>query len=100
MSRTMRFFLIACAALALFAAPAFVWPAYADSPIGFLFAMPYLSGLLLHGFGVPGMLVNNGACGWGWCKLTTFGWALVAALWLGLLYGLCALVARATRPPR
>jgi hypothetical protein len=97
-SRAMTFFLIACAGLALLALPGFFWPAYAESPVALLAAVPYLSGLLLHWLGVPGLLVNNGACGWGWCPLTTFGWTLVALLWLGALYGLCVLVAHATRP--
>lgn len=97
MSRTTRFFLIACAGLALLAAPGLVWSAYRDAMIGPPVVLLYLSGLLLHALGAPGLLVNNGACGWGWCNLTTFGWAFVAVLWLGLIYGLCALIARATR---
>ncbi|WP_398311954.1 hypothetical protein [Zoogloea sp.] len=66
--------------------PALFWPSYLDSPVGVLVALPYLSVYLFHALGVPGLLVNDGACGWGWCAPTVFGWCFIVAFWLGLAW--------------
>jgi len=66
--------------------PALFWPSYLDSPVGVLVALPYLSVYLFHALGVPGLLVNDGACGWGWCAPTVFGWCFITAFWLGLAW--------------
>lgn len=62
--------------------PAVWWPEYLDSPAGVVFALPYLSIYLFHSAGVPGLLLHNGACGWGWCPPTRFGWVFLCAVWL------------------
>ncbi len=66
--------------------PALLWPSYLDSPVGVLVALPYLSVYLFHALGVPGLLVNDGACGWGWCAPKIFGWCFITAFWLGLAW--------------
>jgi hypothetical protein len=66
--------------------PAKFWPGYLDSPVGVFLAAPYLSVYLFHGLGVPGLLQNDGACGWGWCAPTNFGWTFVGVFWVGLAW--------------
>ncbi|MDO9291200.1 MAG: hypothetical protein Q7U09_06445 [Hydrogenophaga sp.] len=77
-----------------------VWfPGYLDSPIGVLALLPYLSVYLFHTLGVPWLLQNNGACGWGWCMPTPFGWAFLLCFWLGLAWGLARLLSRPVSSP-
>lgn len=66
--------------------PALVVDGYLDSPMGMLLLAPWLTIYLLDVLGMPGMLVNDGQCGWGWCSPTPLGWLLAAALWLLLLW--------------
>jgi hypothetical protein len=66
--------------------PALVWDGYLDTPFGLLAVMPFLSVYLFHALGVPGLLEHGGACGWGWCSPTPFGWFFVSALWLALVW--------------
>ena len=68
--------------------------AYLDTPFGLVAILPFLSVYLLDMIGIPGLLQNNGACGWGWCAPTLFGWVFVAALWLGAVYLLSTGLAR------
>lgn len=98
--RTARFFaaiVVLCAALL---APALFWDGYLDSPLGVVAVMPYLSIYLFHAAGIPGLLQNGGACGWGWCAPTLFGWIFLVAVWLGiawlLAWALAALTAANT----
>jgi hypothetical protein len=74
-------------AYVLLLAPGFFWATYLDSPAGVLLLLPMLSIYLFHSLGVPGLLQNNGLCGWGWCPPTGFGWAFLVAVWL--LIGWC-----------
>jgi hypothetical protein len=55
--------------------------------------LPFLSVYLFHSLGVPGLLANGGACGWGWCAPTVLGWLLVGGVALGLLWVLALGVA-------
>ena len=64
------------------AAPGMVWPRYLDSPIGIVVVSPYFVPYILHALGVPGLLENNGACGWGWCPLTPAGWCAAIGVWI------------------
>lgn len=66
--------------------PALVWDGYLDSPVGVLVVFPYLSVYLFHALGVPGLLQQGGACGWGWCRPTLFGWVFIATFWLALAW--------------
>lgn len=77
-----RAILIVIALQILAALPGMVWPGYLDSPIGLALMMPYLSVYLLSALGVPGLLVNQGACGWGLCPPTLAGWCVVLTTWL------------------
>ncbi len=66
--------------------PAQFSSAYLNSPLGFIAALPFLSVYLFNLAGVPGLLERNGACGWGWCAPTIFGWAFIASFWLFVLW--------------
>ncbi len=100
--RALRFFAVAVGAYGLLVAPGLVWPSYLDSPVGVVVAVPYLSIYVFHSLGVPKLLEHDGACGWGWCAPTTFGWVFLVAVWLGVAWLGASLVARLTRgrPPR
>ena len=80
--RTLKFFAATVAMFLLLTLPALVWPSYLDSPVGLIVAIPYLSIYLFHKIGIPGLLENNGLCGWGWCAPSTFGWIFLFTFWL------------------
>ncbi len=73
--------------------PALFFPEYGDSVAGILVLIPYLSILLFHKAGIPGVLQHDGLCGWGWCAPTVFGWVLAALFWLGLVWLLASILA-------
>jgi hypothetical protein len=62
--------------------PGLIWPDYLDTPFGLIAAIPILSVYLFHSLGIPFLLQNNGACGWGWCAPTVFGWVFTIVFWL------------------
>jgi hypothetical protein len=78
--------------------PAQIWPGYLDSPVGLILAIPYLSIYLFHGIGIPFLLQNNGACGWGWCAPTVFGWIFLITFWLVVAWLIAAGSTRLTQP--
>lgn len=80
--RTLRFLTAFLAAFMVLALPALKWPNYLDSPLGLIVAVPYISIYLFAGLGVPGLLQNSGACGWGWCAPSLFGWLFLGVFWL------------------
>ena len=80
--RTLKFLAAIIAIILLLASTALAWPGYLDSPVGLIVAIPYLSIYLFHKIGVPGLLQNQGACGWGWCAPTDFGWVFLCVFWL------------------
>ncbi len=84
--RTLKTLALLIAVIVLLSLPGLFWPGYLDSPIGLLVAIPYLSIYLFHGIGIPGLLQNNGLCGWGWCAPTVFGWIFLLAFWLLVLW--------------
>ena len=92
--RTLRVFALIVAAYGLLALPGLFWPGYLDSPAGLLVVVPYLSIYLFHGIGIPGLLQQGGACGWGWCAPTVFGWVFLLGLWLGVAWLLARLITR------
>lgn len=79
---TLIVFGILLATFACLTLPSLVWPRYLDSPVGIIVAVPYLSIYLFDLVGIPGLLQNNSACGWGWCAPTPFGWAFLCTVWL------------------
>ena len=71
--RVGRCFAYCVGAQALLAAPALIWPGYLDTPVGVVLMLPFLSIYAAHALGIPGLLENQGACGWGWCAPSVFG---------------------------
>lgn len=94
--RTLKIFGLILAACVLLLAPGFFWPAYLDSPVGVLLLVPMLSVYLFHALGVPGLLQNNGLCGWGWCSPTWFGWTFLVLVWGMVAWGISWCVAALT----
>lgn len=97
-SRTRRILALLVAAYALILLPGYFNPAYLDSAIGILLLIPLLSVYLFDQLGIPGLLLNNGLCGGGWCAPTLLGWMLAAfvgllPLWL-LAWAMAALTAK------
>jgi hypothetical protein len=84
--RSLKFFAAIIAIFLLLSLPALVWPDYLDSPAGLIVAVPFLSIYLFHKIGIPGLLEHNGACGWGWCAPTLFGWIFLCAFWLLIVW--------------
>jgi hypothetical protein len=70
--------------------PAQIWTGYLDTPVGIILVFPYLSIYLFHGIGIPFLLQNNGACGWGWCAPTLFGWVFLGAFWILVVWLIAA----------
>ena len=64
-------------------------PAFAESVIGGIVAIPPFSIYVLEHFGVPG-LTDRGDCNRMWCKPTTFGILFTTVVWLGAAW--CASV--------
>jgi branched-subunit amino acid transport protein len=83
---TLRVFAVLVAMYGLLTLPALKWPACLDSPAGIVVAVPYLSIYLFHAIGIPGLLQNNGACGWGWCAPTLLGWVFLVFVWLAVAW--------------
>jgi hypothetical protein len=80
----------------LLLSPGLIWPKYLDSPVGLLVAIPFLFVYLFHGIGIPFLLEHNGACGWGWCAPTLFGWIFISVFWLIMVWLLSAFIASMT----
>lgn len=78
--------------------PSIFWPSYLDSPFGLIAAIPYLSIYLFHGIGIPGLLENNGACGWGWCTPTLWGWVFLFIFWTLVTWLLAYFIASLINP--
>lgn len=98
-SRTLKIMAIIVTGYFLLWAPAYFWPAYLDSPLAPILAIPYLFVYLFHGIGVPGLLEHKGACGWGWCAPTLFGWVFLIGFWLLVVWLLSRFIAKLTNTP-
>ena len=98
--RTFRFLAAVIAVYCLLLLPALQWPGYLDSPAGLVVAVPYLSIYLFHGMGIPGLLQNNGLCGWGWCPPTVFGWVFLCLFWLLITWLLAWAAASLVQKPQ
>ena len=103
-SRTLKFLAAVIAFFVLLSLPGLVWPGYLDSPAGLIVAVPYLSIYVFHKIGIPGLLEHNGACGWGWCAPTIFGWGFLCVFWFLiawlLAWGLSGLIPHTTEAAR
>lgn len=97
--RTLKIFAALLIGFALLAIPAYWGPAFLEPLSGYVLIVPLISIYVFHKLGIPGLLEHNGACGWGWCAPTVFGWAFLALFWIGvtwlIAWGLARLIARA-----
>lgn len=85
---TLRIFVLIVALYGILWLPVMVWPdsSYLDTGPGLVAAFPLLSIYIFHGVGIPGLLQNDGACGWSWCGPSVFGWVFLLAFWLALVW--------------
>lgn len=83
------------AAYFLIASPAYLGPA-ALSEYSAVIVMPVILSLyLVDRLGMPGLLENDGLCGWGWCGPTAFGVLFLAVFWLAVAWLAAWALARA-----
>ncbi len=94
--RTLKILVAILGLYGLLLLPAVFWPSYLDSPAGLLALGPFLSVYFFHHLGIPGLLEQNGACGWGWCSPTPVGWVFIVAFWLVLAWLIAWAVAALT----
>ncbi len=85
----------------LLAAPAYLGPV-ALAEYSAVMVMPVILSLYVFDrLGMPGLLENDGLCGWGWCGPTPLGLLFLAVFWLALAWlaawTLARLVARRQR---
>ena len=80
--RTLKILALIVAGYVLILLPGQFYPRYLDTPVGILLLLPILSVYVFHNLGVPGLVENNGLCGWGMCPPTPFGWTIAAIVWL------------------
>lgn len=96
--RTLRILAALLGGYALLVVPAYVGPSHLERISSYFVIVPFLSIYVFHKLGVPGLLEHGGACGWGWCSPTAFGWAFLALFWVGVAWlvawGLARLTAR------
>jgi hypothetical protein len=83
--RTIKVLFLIAVAYAVLWVPYVVWqgslPAYLTAPYAVLGLVHTIPVYILNGIGIPGLLQNNGYCGWGWCGPTVFGYVVLAAFW-------------------
>jgi hypothetical protein len=95
-ARTLKTLAILLAGYVLLALPAYWGPSALEEMSSYLVMPPVLSIYLFHTLGIPGLLQHGGACGWGWCSPTTWGWAFLAFFWLGVAWVVAWALARLT----
>ena len=83
---TIKVFLLVAVAYAGIWLPYVVWrdnlPSYLAAPYAVLWLAQAIPVYILNGIGIPGLLQNNGLCGWGWCAPTVFGYVVLAIFWV------------------
>ena len=94
--RTLKILAVLLTAYALLVAPAYLGPSYLEELGSYLVTPPLLSIHLFHRLGVPGLLEHNGACGWGMCAPTAFGWTFLMVFWVGVAWLIAWGLARVT----
>ena len=57
-----------------------------SSPFGIVLLPLIFLAYVFHNLGIPGVLQNNGVCGWGWCMPTIAGYLLGSILLVPLLW--------------
>lgn len=102
--RTLKFLGALLAAYVLLVILAYWGPSYLEGVSVYAVMVPLFSVYLFHKLGIPGLLEHNGACGWGLCSPTVFGWAVVVVFWTGVVWfsawGLARLTERAKNVAR
>ena len=78
----LKIFLLIVGGYGLLWLPGLFWSGYSETPMGLVSVVPFLSIYLFHRLGIPGLLQNNGLCGWGWCSPTVPGWLFLIVFWL------------------
>jgi hypothetical protein len=53
--------------------------------LDYLMLAGYVSVLIAHKIGIPGVLEHDGLCGWGLCAPTPLGWTVAIVFWLSAL---------------
>jgi ribose/xylose/arabinose/galactoside ABC-type transport system permease subunit len=61
-------------------------PAYLTAPYAVLGLAQAIPVYILNGIGIPGLLQNNGHCGWGWCGPTVFGYVVLVIFWVVVVW--------------
>lgn len=93
-ARTLKTLAILLTGYVLLAMPAYLGPALLEEMSGYLVVLPLLSIYVFHTLGIPGLLQHGGACGWGMCSPTAWGWVFLALFWLGVAWVLAWGLAR------
>lgn len=96
--RTLRILAILLTGYGLLVVPAYWGPSSLEEVSSYFVIVPLLSLYLFHKIGIPGLLEHGGACGWGWCAPSVFGWMFLVLFWTGVVWlmawGLARLTAR------
>ncbi len=59
---------------------------YLNTDILRFVTFPFFFVYIFSNIGIPGLLENNGHCGWGLCEPTFFGWSFIFVFWLFILW--------------
>jgi hypothetical protein len=94
--RTIKIFAGLLGAYAVLSLPAWVGPAFLEGMSSYIYIAPILAVYLFHALGVPGLLEHNGACGWGVCSPTVWGWAFLVVFWIFVAWLVARVIARLT----
>ena len=97
-----RFFAVAVTTYSVGLLGWWLWPAFRESLIGKIVAIPLFSIYLFEYLGVPG-LTDRSRCDWMWCSPTIFGIVFTTGVWLGAAWPIArglAYLSRSRRPPR
>ena len=84
--RTFAILGAAVGAYFVLAVPAYVGPSALGEYSAVIVAPVILSLYVFHRLGMPGLLENDGLCGWGWCGPSAFGLLFLAVFWLGVAW--------------
>lgn len=76
-----------------------LWPAFQESFIGKIVAIPPFSIYVFEHMGVPGLTDRNN-CDWMWCRPSMFGTLFTTAMWLGAAWLVSIGIARLSRRNR
>ena len=98
--RTLKILAALLTGYVLLVIPAYLGPSCLEEVSSRFAMMPLLSIYILHSVGIPGLLEHGGACGWGWCAPSAFGWAVLVLLWLAIAWLSAWGVARVTARSR